>query len=1127
MPWFRVRYSEPSRLQLSIERKKGVMEDKIPSKVGVPQSDEIIESASMDLEPYPIADKKATPTTVTKLEDEKSFKSKKSIGSFDDPPASDWSVNAHDDGTKVDDLIRSWEVIISAPGQSDDEGEALASPILTPLTQTSLSQHEDANSTAEVQPFNKIGFFAERGFLETFLDDSSLEVFEDNINDNVPSTKSPNKSQVRDLLAQSTSAGKSASNEKNLAPLPDVMSKAKPETLTPNVDPVPLNGEANLSSIVPSSKIQATSTSVEASTKSECSAPVVHHVPLKGEGITSSVATSFKFQVASPSVEPNLKPENSVPVVDPVENKQGIIISPIVFPSKVNLETSNVEGNVKPENLVPVVDNVANKGEVNISPLVLPFKVNVLSPSVEANIKPENEGIVNISPVVLPSKVQFVSPFPSVEANLKPENSVSLVEPVNGKVVNSMGFNQVAAGLIDVVDTFAQNEVSPVEAPVVFENTATLVEYEVPGHSDLPISIKGSHNEKNGSNKLVGNEEKDDKLSNVGAFVSIATVATVETLASWATPEVPMVASQVASIERTPSIEKVPKLADCNIQTEKPLATSLQKPTVIEGTTPENIAEDKALRLSEEVTPVAKEEVLSHSIKIDTYDEINIQELDIDRVSPEVQLSSRNIKMEMEDYSQHEVEAGKRVGDEEKGGNSPNVVALVGIAIVETATAVVVTSVATSEVPMVATPRTPIEDPSFTKNAPQLADGEMNMEAPVHTELSATLKEQAVIDESAPEQITEKALDPSEEVAPVANQKVASIVENDDSDNDVLIQEQDIDQAFPELSEVESFRDIEMGDDDPQTRASTISSDEKYDPFWKNQKFLLIALVFLVAVIGAVVGAIIATSGSGGSSISSSSSKNVPPLLVTPSPTLSPSQSLLSLITGVAIRKGAEFVDPDSYQSHAYNWLAKNFTYGTYSDAQLVQRYSLACLYFSTDLETEGGWNLSTEWLSYLTACDWFGIVCNAAGDITALNLGSNNLVGELPAEVSLLTTAYLLWFDFNNGLTGTIPTEVATLPVLQSLSLQGCSFSGTIPTEFGRLTNLYSLRLNSNYLTGSIPSSLGNLLKVQILLLNSNLLTGNMPAMICANRVNFDTAVAELSADCNYVNCTCCTSCW
>jgi len=991
VPWFRVRYSEPSRLQLSIERKKGVMEDKIPSKVGVPQSDEIIESASMDLEPYPIADKKATPTTVTKLEDEKSFKSKKSIGSFDDPPASDWSVNAHDDGTKVDDLIRSWEVIISAPGQSDDEGEALASPILTPLTQTSLSQHEDANSTAEVQPFNKIGFFAERGFLETFLDDSSLEVFEDNINDNVPSTKSPNKSQVRDLLAQSTSVGKSASNEKNLAPLPDVMSKAKPETLTPNVDPVPLNGEANLSSIVPSSKIQATSTSVEASTKSECSAPVVHHVPLKGEGNTSSVATSSKFQVASPSVEPNLKPENSVPVVDPVENKQGIIISPIVFPSKVNLETSSVEGNVKPENLVPVEDNVANKGEVNISPLVLPFKVNVLSPSVEANIKPENEGIVNISPVVLPSKVQFVSPSPSVEANLKPENSVALVEPINGKVGNSMGFNQVAAGLIDVVDTFAQNEVSPVEAPVVFENTATLVEYEVPGHSDLPISIKGSHVEKNGSNKLVGNEKKDDK----------------------------------------------------------------------------------------------------------------------------------------EDYSQHEVEAGKRVGDEEKEGNSPNVVALVGIATVETAAAVVVTSVATSEVPMVATPKTPIEDPSFTKNAPQLADGEMNMEAPVHTELSATLKEQAVIDESAPEQITEKALDPSEEVAPVANQKVASIVENDDSDNDVLIQEQDIDQACPELSEVESFRDIEMGDDDPQTRASTISSDEKYDPFWKNQKFLLIALVFLVAVIGAVVGAIIATSGSGGSSISSSSSKNVPPLLVTPSPTLSPSQSLLSLITGVAIRKGAEFADPDSYQSHAYNWLANNFTYGTNSDAQLVQRYSLACLYFSTDFETEGGWILSTEWLSYLTACDWFGVVCNAAGDITALNLGSNNLVGELPAEVSLLTTAYLLWFDFNNGLTGTIPTEVATLPVIQSLSLQGCSFSGTIPTEFGRLTNLYSLRLNSNYLTGSIPSSLGNLLKVQILLLNSNLLTGNMPAMICANRVNFDTAVAELSADCNDVNCTCCTSCW
>ena len=55
----------------------------------------------------------------------------------------------------------------------------------------------------------------------------------------------------------------------------------------------------------------------------------------------------------------------------------------------------------------------------------------------------------------------------------------------------------------------------------------------------------------------------------------------------------------------------------------------------------------------------------------------------------------------------------------------------------------------------------------------------------------------------------------------------------------------------------------------------------------------------------------------------------------------------------------------------------------------------------------------------------------------------------------------------YNQGLDGTIPTEIFQYTHLTLLRLRDNQLSGTLPTEIGRLTQLTHLSLYSNQLSG------------------------------------------------------------
>ena len=164
----------------------------------------------------------------------------------------------------------------------------------------------------------------------------------------------------------------------------------------------------------------------------------------------------------------------------------------------------------------------------------------------------------------------------------------------------------------------------------------------------------------------------------------------------------------------------------------------------------------------------------------------------------------------------------------------------------------------------------------------------------------------------------------------------------------------------------------------------------------------------------------------------------------------------------------------------------------------------------------------------------WHGISLNSYGCVSDINLGFNNLSGNIYnfdfQELQVLNLSYNLLYgvilNFNkllklkdlslqsNYFTGTIP-DFDKLPNLENLFLFGNDLEGQIPNfnnfpklkilslsfnnldksipDFDKLSNLMELSLGENSLSGTIPN-FNNLPKLEILALNKNQLTGKIP---------------------------------
>ena len=134
--------------------------------------------------------------------------------------------------------------------------------------------------------------------------------------------------------------------------------------------------------------------------------------------------------------------------------------------------------------------------------------------------------------------------------------------------------------------------------------------------------------------------------------------------------------------------------------------------------------------------------------------------------------------------------------------------------------------------------------------------------------------------------------------------------------------------------------------------------------------------------------------------------------------------------------------------------------------AYAADEAALTALYHATD---GTNWARVTNWLTDEPLSQWHGVTVNRNGRVTGLNLAQN-------------------------GLRGTIPTELGNLSELQSLVMSGNDLTGAVPAEIGNLSRLEVIWLNQNNLTGTLPTELVNLSSLTALYIGQNNLSGELP---------------------------------
>ena len=123
----------------------------------------------------------------------------------------------------------------------------------------------------------------------------------------------------------------------------------------------------------------------------------------------------------------------------------------------------------------------------------------------------------------------------------------------------------------------------------------------------------------------------------------------------------------------------------------------------------------------------------------------------------------------------------------------------------------------------------------------------------------------------------------------------------------------------------------------------------------------------------------------------------------------------------------------------------------------------------------------NTNWKTSAPLDSWHGVTTDNNGRVSGINLAENQLAGELPAEIGILSELEQLTFDFNQ-LTGRVPKELGSLSKLERLSLSVNYFGSSLPSEIGNLSNLRHLDVYDSGFRGEITRSIGQLTRLQVL---------------------------------------------
>jgi hypothetical protein len=265
-------------------------------------------------------------------------------------------------------------------------------------------------------------------------------------------------------------------------------------------------------------------------------------------------------------------------------------------------------------------------------------------------------------------------------------------------------------------------------------------------------------------------------------------------------------------------------------------------------------------------------------------------------------------------------------------------------------------------------------------------------------------------------------------------------------------------------------------------------------------------------------------------------------VVVTSAPTLSPlqptnpsspisaSEDLELLLVSVWPSLGDILSNPNpnatsSPQFLAFEWMKADSNVNGYSDSQKIQRFTMATFFYSTGGDN---WVEKDGWVTQENECLWytnsFRDACDDSGNLVYLELNDNALSGSLPSELALLSNSLIRLRLTGNSLnqddkitrlSGTLPSELGQLTLLEVLSLKNHGISGSLPSQIGQLSRLNVLDLEGNELDGSISTSIGKLQQLNNLYMALNRISGGLPSELgqLSLLVNLDFYGNQLSS--------------
>lgn len=169
-------------------------------------------------------------------------------------------------------------------------------------------------------------------------------------------------------------------------------------------------------------------------------------------------------------------------------------------------------------------------------------------------------------------------------------------------------------------------------------------------------------------------------------------------------------------------------------------------------------------------------------------------------------------------------------------------------------------------------------------------------------------------------------------------------------------------------------------------------------------------------------------------------------------------------------------------------------------------------------------WQSSKEWKTQTSVCSWYGVDCDENGSVASIQLGANGLKGSIPTEIFTLPNLVHLKV-YGNDLSVDF-TGIENAINLQSLGLDdtGLKFldgigkarslielnigynnlANELPEELSKLVNLHTLDISHNKFTGSLPFWMKNLASLNSFTASHNKLSGPVPGFDSLTKLSY-----------------------